>query len=156
MNLKFEATLYRTRLLLGLTDGATVIAWADERLLRLATPPSALLEVSLTPASDLGALRLALLPLAGEPEDPAAVTVVLQEVAIDLVAGRRRAADTVSVLRQMRRMLALPLALDADLDSLIDTLMLAEVGIGASVADAEHAVLAWARGQAAQAERAAG
>ena len=156
MNLKFEATLQRTRLLLGLTDGAAVIAWADERLLQLATPPSALLDVSLTPASDLSALRIALLPLAGEPEDPEAVTVVLREVAADLVAGRRRAADTVSVLRQMRRMLSLPVAVDTDLDTLIDTLMLAEAGIGASVADAQHAVLEWARGQAAQSERAAG
>jgi hypothetical protein len=155
VNITYEATLQRTRLLLGLTDGAAVIAWADAQLLQLAVAPPALLDVSLTPASDLSAMRMALLPLAGEPEDPAAVSAVLQEVAADLVAGRRLAADTVSVLRQMRRMLPLPVAVDADLDALIDTLMLAEAGIGASVADAEQAVLAWARGQGAQLRRAA-
>jgi hypothetical protein len=139
-----EATLQRTRLLLGLTQGAAVVEWADAHILAMPTVPEALLELSLTSPTDLSALRLALGPLSEEPESPAILQRVLQEVAADLLGGRRNVADTAAVLRQMRLMLRLPAGLDAELDPLIDTLMLAEAGIGVSVGDAEEQVRRWA------------
>ena len=143
-----EAGLHRTRLLLGLTTGAAVVAWADARILELADVPAALIEVAATPPDDLSALRHALLPLAPEAEVPLLVAQILQDVARDLVAGRRSPADTTTVLGQMRRMLPLPVAVDAELDELIDTLMLAEVGVGTSVPEATDAVVAWAHARA--------
>ncbi len=151
-----EAGLHRTRLLLGLTNGAAVIAWADARILELADVPAALIEVAVTPPDDLSALRHALLPLADEIESPALVEQILRDVAGDLVAGRRSPADTTTVLSQMRRMLPLPSAVDAELDGLIDTLMLAEVGIGASLHEATGAVVAWAQAYSTGARSAAG
>ena len=150
-----EATLQRTRLLLGLTDGAAVIAWADGHLVDHTDVPAALVDVSLTAPSDLSALRHALLPLATEPADSASIDAVLREVAVALVEGKRSASDTVNVLRQMRRMLPLPTATDEELDTLIDTLMLAEVGIGATVPEAEAAVCEWAQTQQGLPRRAA-
>jgi hypothetical protein len=140
-----EATLQRTRLLLGLTDGAAVVAWADAHLIEHTDVPAALVDVSLTAPSDLSALRHALLPLATEPADSASIEAVLREVATALVDGKRSASDTVNVLRQMRRMLPLPTATDEELDALVDTLMLAEAGIGATVTEAEAAVYVWAQ-----------
>ncbi len=151
-----EAALHRTRLLLGLTSGAAVVAWADARILELAEAPVALIEVAATPPDDLTALRHALLPLTPEAESPAIVAQVLRDVAEDLLAGRRSPADTSTVLSQMRRMLPLPRAVDTELDGLIDTLMLAGVGIGASVDEATDAVVAWAQAYAAASQRAEG
>ena len=151
-----EAGLHRARLLLGLTTGAAVIAWADARILELADVPDALIEVAATPPDDLSALRHALLPLAPEADESAHVGQILQDVARDLVAGRRSPADTTTVLGQMRRMLPLPVAVDAELDELIDTLMLAEVGIGTSVPEATDTVVAWAQAHANGLKRAAG
>jgi hypothetical protein len=142
-----EATLHRTRLLLGLTQGTAVVAWADQRLLDMTNAPLELLDISMTPPGDLSALRLALLPLSEEPESSAVLRIVLGEVARDLLEGRRSVHDTASVLRQMRLMLSLPTLLDAQLDPLIDILMLAEVGIGVTVETAEEGVLRWARTQ---------
>ena len=155
-SLTAEAGLQRTRLLLGLTNGAAVVAWADAHILELADVPAALIEVASTPPDDLSALRHALLPLAPEVESPALVAQILGDVAADLTAGRRSPADTTTVLRQMRRMLQLPVTVDTELDGLIDTLMLAEVGIGASVRDATDAVVAWAQAYTVEAQSAAG
>ena len=143
-SLTTQATLHRTRLLLGLTDGASVVAWADATLLASASPPAALIEVSLTPSDDLSALRDALLPISEDPESALVVEAVIHHVAHDLVSGRRGVKDTVSVLRQMRRMLPLPAAVDEEFAELIDALMLAEAGIGHSLADAEAAICRWA------------
>lgn len=143
--LKTEATLHRTRLLLGLTQGTAVVAWADARLIELSNVPDALLEVSLTPPEDLSALRHALLPLADEHASATVLESVRRDVATDLQAGRRGVKATASILRQMRSMLPLPKLMDATLDSLTDGLMLAEAGIGVTIEDAEQAVVTWAR-----------
>lgn len=143
--LTHEATLHRTRLLLGLIPGADVVAWADARLAEMSAPSAALHDVSLTAPTDLSALRHALLPLAEARESRAVIETILREVASDLVSGRRNVHDTASVLRQMRLMLPLPALVDTELDEMIDVLMLADVGIGASVDEAETAVRKWAR-----------
>jgi len=149
-HIQTEATLQRTRLLLGITKGAAVVEWADAQLLALADSPSALTDVSLTDPHDLTALRLALAPLAIDPEPRAIIEQILREVAADLLGERRSTSDTASVLRQMRSMLRVPLDIDASLDELIDPLMLAEVGIGYSVAEASARVQDWARAMIAQ------
>ncbi len=142
-----DATLQRTRLLLGLTNGHAVVAWADACILALDDPPAALLDVSGIEPTDLSALRHALLPLCAEPVDAQTVLVIVREVAAAVVSGQRNAADTAHVFRQMRRMLPLPTRTDHELDALVDTLMLAEAGIGVSVAEAEAGIHRWAQAQ---------
>jgi hypothetical protein len=50
--LRTEATLQRTRLLLGLARGEEVVAWADAWVLAMPSVPSAVVDVSLTPPTD--------------------------------------------------------------------------------------------------------
>lgn len=143
MILRNEATLHRTALLLGLTTGVEVVAWADARLHTEDEPPHALIELSLTGPSDLSALRIALEPLAIEPVPPDVVHEMLLRAARDLAAGRRNVHDTVHLLRQMRGMLPLSVELDAELDHLTDAHMLAQVGIGPSVEEVESTIRHW-------------
>lgn len=143
--LRFEATRQRTALLLGLTGGEAVVAWADECLLADPAPHPALFDVSLTAPSDLSALRIALAPLADEPVPVEVVDAMLVRTAADLLDGRRSVADSMNILRQMRQMLPLSPALDGELDALVDAHMLAVVGIGETVDAVETRVVDWMR-----------
>ncbi|MBK7907536.1 MAG: hypothetical protein IPJ78_13380 [Gemmatimonadetes bacterium] len=141
--LREEATEQTTALLLGLRNGASVVAWADAAIHASDAPDAALYEVSLTPPGDLSALRHALAPLAHDPVPERTVRAMLALAADDLAAGRRRADDTVRVLAQMRRMLPLPADVGESIDRLKDGHMLAEVGLGMTVDEAESRVREW-------------
>ena len=143
MPLRVDATFHRTALLLGLTNGQAVVAWADERLHTEAEPPAALVEVALTPPSDLSALRIALEPLADEPVTESIVRAMLRETALALADERRNVTDTVHLFRQMRSMLPLTAELDEELDEFTDAHMLAQVGIGPTVDEVEARISAW-------------
>ena len=110
-----HAALHRANLLLGLDRGESVVAWADAIIASEADPPHDLLDLAMTPADDLSALRHALLPLA-EPESAALVRAVLDRTGRDLASGRRSAADTVTVLAQIRHGLIPPGKLDRQID----------------------------------------
>lgn len=146
MPLRNDATRHRTALLLGLTSGDAVVAWADDQLLRESAPPDALIDVSLTAPTDLSALRIALEPLADDPVPASIVEEMLAQAARDLISGRRSVADSMHLFRQVRLMLPLTAARDAALDDLIDAHMLAVAGIGSSVDDVEARVREWSAG----------
>ena len=138
-----EATFLRTALLLGLRNGEDAVAWADARLHSESDPPPALVEVALTPPSDLSALRIALEPLAEEPVAEATVRAILREAALALSGGRRSVSDSVHLFRQMRSMLPLTADLDEVLDGFVDAHMLAQVGIGPTVEEVELRIRTW-------------
>jgi hypothetical protein len=123
-----EATFNRLALLLGLVSVESVKAWADRVVESDPSPPSALIDVALAPA-ELTALRAALEPMCEHPEPFDVVRKVLGIAARDLASGRRSVGDTVNVLSQMRRMVALPEAILVDLDTLEDDHMLAHAGV---------------------------
>jgi hypothetical protein len=97
-----QAAFYRAALYLGLMRGETVIAWADDLLTRSTAPQSALIELAMTPAGDLTALRHALLPLSGEALSPTVVDAILGLIAEQWQSGHRSFADTIRVLAQLR------------------------------------------------------
>jgi hypothetical protein len=143
ISLQRGAAVQSTALLLGLVNGHDVVAWADGVIATSDAPHPALFDVSLTPPHDLSGLRVALQPLAGEGESPDLVREMLALAARDLATGRRSAADTVRVLAQMRRMVALPVGLDHELDALEDGHMLAQAGVEGTPAAAEARIRAW-------------
>ncbi len=145
MTLHDDATEHSTALLLGLRQGAAVVAWADAAIEATVDPPPALFDVSLTAPDDLSALRHALAPLCHHPVPERTVRAMLTLAADDLAAGRRDAANTVHVLAQMRRLLPLTGALAEMMDHLEDGHMLAIAGLGVTVAEAEHRVHEWLR-----------
>ena len=116
MSWRFEATYYRTALLLGLVQGDAVHRWAERLIERESSPPHEILELVLIPATDLSAMRHALWPLVIDPEPPEVLRGILELISADFVAGRRSAEDTVTVLRQMRSMLRLPAPLYSELN----------------------------------------
>jgi hypothetical protein len=143
--LRDQATDHSVALLLGLRQGAAVVAWADERIHAADDPPSALFDISLTPPDDLSALRHALAPLCHHPVPETTIRAMLALAAADLAEGRRDAANTVRVLAQMRRLLPLTGALADMMDHLEDGHMLAVAGLGVTVAEAEQLVRDWLR-----------
>lgn len=102
------AAFHRAALLLGLTNGATVIAWADDIIARDADVPKQLLDLAMISPDDLSELRHALQPIAAPTESPALLHALFDRARADLASGRRSAADTITVLRQARSFLAVP------------------------------------------------
>lgn len=143
--LRDQATDHSIGLLLGLRQGAAVVAWADEMIHATGDPPTALFDISLTPPDDLSALRHALHPLCHDPVPERTIRAMLALTADDLASGRRSAADTVRVLAQMRRLLPLTGVLADMMDQLEDGHMLAVAGLGVTVAEAERHVHEWLR-----------
>lgn len=144
-DLREQATDHSVALLLGLRQGAAVVAWADEMIHESLDPPTELFDISLTPPDDLSALRHALHPLCHDPVPERTIRAMLALTADDLASGRRDAANTVRVLAQMRRLLPLTGALAEMMDQLEDGHMLAIAGLGVTVAEAERHVYEWLR-----------
>ena len=117
LSLTFEATYFRTALLLGLVRGDAVHQWADAAIAREAEPAAALVAVASTSMHDLSGLRDALWPLVVEPDPLEVLHAVLEKAYADLADNRRSEADTVTVLRQFRSMVKLPRPLYDDLGS---------------------------------------
>ena len=108
MSYELEATYYRTGLLLGLIQGEEVSRWTERVIEKEPTPPPAFLDLASVPSTDLNALRHGLWPLAIEPEPSEVLQAMFGLLYSDLLADRRGIEDTVTVLRQMRSMLRLP------------------------------------------------
>ncbi len=111
------ATYHRTALLLGLTDGASVQRWAEQVIAQEASAPPALLDLLSADPTDLSALRHALWPLVVDPEPVAVLERIFRQLHVELTAGHRGLADTITILRQMRSMLRLPPGIYAGLNA---------------------------------------
>ena len=138
-----QATFYRAALLLGLVTCETVVQWTEETVAREASVPHELLDVLLVAPGDLTALRFALQPLADEKESPAVVRSVFLIVLHDLNSGKRNVKDTVTILSQIRRNLAVSAAVLDEIDTLEDDFMLANAGVTGDVASVEQRVRDW-------------
>ena len=143
MQYREQATFYRATLLLGLVTCETVVEWAEETVAREASVPHELLEVLLAAPGDLTALRFALQPLADEKESPAVVRSVFLIVLHDLNSGKRNAKDSVTILSQIRRNLAISATVSDEIDTLEDDFMLANAGVTGDVASVEQRVREW-------------
>ena len=137
------ATFHRAALLLGITDGATVVAWAAEALEADPAPPHEITDIVLVPPGDLTAMRAALQPLAAAAEPPRVLRALLGVIARDLHDGRRSVKDTVTVLSQVRRQVAIPQQMHWALDTIEDDCMLANAGVTTDLAECEGRVRAW-------------
>jgi hypothetical protein len=124
-----QATFFRAALLLGLVPGDAIIRWADDIILRDDAAPAALFDVTLTPTGDLTAMRDAIQPMADDRESPGIARAVLALAHADLAAGRRNVSDTVRVMMQVRRLVAVPDEYRLELFTTEGQFMLAEVGM---------------------------
>jgi len=137
------AAFFRTALLLGLVSPPSVIAWADGVIQGDSVPPPAIFDVALAGA-ELTAVRMALQPLATDPEPWSVLQAVLALAARDLGADRRTVDDTMRVLAQFRRLPAVPGSVEAELDVLEDDHMLAQAGVQQhDLAEVRGRIRAW-------------
>jgi hypothetical protein len=146
MNRQLAATYYRVALLLGLVKGEDVHAWAEQVIVDEDHPPHGVVDLVLVNAQDLSELRHALYPLGIEPEPPEVIRAILGRVRSDLARGRRAAADTVAVLRQMRSMLPLPSDWSDAMAEHINAHMLATAGVRGATETVEAALTTWLDG----------
>lgn len=138
-----QATFYRAALLLGLVTCETVVDWAEEIIAREASVPHELLEVLLVAPGDLTALRFALQPLADERESPDVMRSIFRIVLHDLNSGKRNVKDSVTILSQIRRNLAVSAAALDEIDTLEDDFMLANAGVTGDVPGVERRIHEW-------------
>lgn len=141
-HLKREAAFHRAALLLGLEAGPATVAWAEAALATLDKPSAELIDVAMTPATDLSALRHAL-ALVEEP-DPAGLPIALADrAARELREGRRNLHDTFTVLAQLRRSLPVPAAVALRLAEFDNGYLLARARLGADEAEVGAELVAW-------------
>jgi hypothetical protein len=138
-----QATFYRAALLLGLVPCEDVVRWAEEIVAREKSVPHELLEVLLVAPGDLTALRFALQPLADEKESPAVVRAIFRVVLQDLESGKRNVRDTVTILSQIRRNLAVAASVPDEIDTLEDDFMLASAGVTDDASGVERRIREW-------------
>jgi len=137
-----EATYQRAALLLGLRSPEDVHAWAEAALAADPAPPEALIDAVLAPL-ELTALRAALAPAALDRETPDVVRRLLVAMAADVRLGRRSLDDTMHVLAQLRRLIAVPREMASTLDDLAAGYMLAAAGVERDLADERARVADW-------------
>jgi len=113
-----QAAFYRAALLLGLLPGSLVVNWADAAIGRDPEAPPPFVEIASTPATDITALRHALLQLCDDRPSDGVIQALLDLIGRDLASGRRGLRDTMTVLRQVRGFLALTPALNDEIRSL--------------------------------------
>lgn len=137
-----EVTYQRAALLLGLRSPEDVQTWAEAALSADPTPPEALIDAVLAPR-ELTALRAALAPAALELEPPGVVRRLLVAVTADVRAGRRSLDDTMHVLAQLRRLVAVPREIARTLDDLAGGYMLAAAGVERDLDEERARVADW-------------
>lgn len=137
-----EVTYQRAALLLGLRSPEDVHAWAESALAADPAPSEALIDAVLAPR-ELTALRAALAPVALDREPAAVVQRLLVAIAADVRAGRRSLDDTMHVLAQLRRLIAVPRDIAHTLDDLAAGYMLAAAGVERDLADERARVADW-------------
>lgn len=138
-----QAAFHRAALLLGLTDGKTVLEWADAVIMRDGDAPGGFVQLSLVPADDLSELRHELFPLAARNESPLIVPALFDRVRADLDAGKRSAKDSLTVLQQARSLMKVPAPLSEELIALFNAHMLATAGVTGDIAEIEGRVRDW-------------
>lgn len=138
-----QATFYRAALLLGLVTCEAVVEWAEDTVAREQSVPHELLEVLLVAPGDLTAVRFALQPLADEKESPAVVRAIFRIVLQDLESGKRNVRDTVTILSQIRRNLAVAASVLDEIDTLEDDFMLASAGVTDDAPGVERRIREW-------------
>ena len=138
-----RASYYRVALLLGVVSGDNVHEWATQAIERDASPPRSVIDLALIPTSDLTELRHALWTLAVEPEPPQVLRAVLGTIQADVASGRRTLADTVTMLRQMRSMVRLPVDFHEAIGEHVNAHMLATAGVRGSLIAVEATIVEW-------------
>ncbi len=113
-----QATFYRAALLLGLIRADRVVAWADAVISADPSPSLVFTELATCPPADLTLLRQRLLLIGREKEPDEVVRAIVGLVHRDLASGRRSLADTMTVLKQLRAMLAVTPELNEQLKTL--------------------------------------
>jgi len=103
-----QAAFFRAALRLGLLPGSLVVKWADDTVGRDREAPAAFIDIATTPATDITALRHALLQLCEDRQSEIVLRTVFYLVWRDFASGRRSLTDTMTVLRQIRGLLGLP------------------------------------------------
>jgi hypothetical protein len=137
-----QATFFRGALLLGLTRGERVVAWADAVLATDPAPPAAFVDLSTCPSDDLTQMRHRLLSIGHEKESDAVVRALVGHVHRDLSSGRRTLGDTMTVLKQLRAFVKVTPPLNDRLKTLgVDIAMTAPGSPERSAAEAR--VRAW-------------
>ncbi len=137
-----EVTYQRAPLLLGLRSPEDVHAWAEAALAADPAPPEVLIDAVLAP-QELTALRAALAPAALERESPEVVQRLLVAMAADVRTLRRSLDDTMHVLAQLRRLVAVPREMAHTLDDLAAGYMLAAAGVERDLDDERARVAEW-------------
>jgi hypothetical protein len=138
-----EAAFYRAALLLGLTTGDAVIAWADRLIASDDEGAAALLDLTVIPPHDLSELRHALEPISARTDSPEMLRALFDTARANFAQGRRNANDTITVLSQARSFLKLPDAYSFAIQTLANDHMLAVSGIRGNVAEVEGRVATW-------------
>lgn len=143
MNYPELAAYHRAALLLGLTTGDVVIAWADNIIANDSEVSGPFLDLSMIPPHDLSELRHALEPLSARTDSLSLLRALFDIARRDELSGKRAALDTITVLRQARSCLKLPEAYSVAIQTLDNDHMLARAGIEQDVVDVERRVRAW-------------
>lgn len=138
-----QAAFHRAALLLGLTNGKNVLAWADDVIMNDADAPGGFVELSLVPSDDLSELRHALQPMAARVESPLILPALLDRVRTDLQAGTRTAKDSLTVLGQARGFMKVPEPLSEEIQSLFNAHMLATARVTGDIPQIESRVHEW-------------
>ncbi len=138
-----QASFNRAALLLGLTTGADVVAWADAIIATESEAPAELFDVALLRPDDLSELRHALQPLATQEESLLVLRALLDVARGELDCRQRSTKDTVTVLAQSRHFLNLPPKYVDEIDTLQDDFMLASASVAGNTAEVEMRLHAW-------------
>ena len=138
-----EAAFHRAALLLGLTSGDAVIAWADDIIANDHENAAPFLDLSMIPPHDLSELRHALEHIATRTDSLGLLRALFDIARREELIGKRSAGDTITVLRQARSFLKLPDEYSLEIQKLDNDHMLARAGIEQDVTDVERRVRVW-------------
>ncbi|MEO7999061.1 MAG: hypothetical protein ABI852_16530 [Gemmatimonadaceae bacterium] len=138
-----QAAFHRAALLLGLTNGKEVLAWADHVIMQDADAPHGFVELSLVPADDLSELRHALQPMAALIESPLILPALFDRVRDDFHTGSRTAKDSLTVLSQVRGFMKVPAQLSEEIATLVNAHMLATAHVTGDISETETRVREW-------------
>ncbi len=138
-----QATFNRAALLLGLTSGEEVVAWADSIIASDVHAPGDLLTLSMVEPGDLSELRHALWPLTNGGESLAIIRALFDILRRHLQSGTRSAADTLRVLSQASALLAMPEIYAREIATLRADHMLAVARVTGHTSDVETHTKQW-------------
>ena len=138
-----QSAFHRAALLLGLTSGKDILAWADHVIMQDGDAPSGFVELSLIPADDLSELRHALQPMAARVESPLILPALIDRIRTDFDAGTRSARDSLTVLAQLRSFMKVPAELSEEIATLVNAHMLATARVTGDIPQLEIRLREW-------------